>query len=1523
MSLKFIEQLKNWPVFMTCLLLIGVGSTQVSAASSIAIDQQPTSMDYKAMQRGCLLAYYPSLNQARVAVDMQLAKVRLSRIVDWGKQINHATVSIMPADASEVLATTQLTVEQGVSGASLMTLPQLEGQYIAQFTLVTPDQSVKIDVPFTRERFAWENNQLGITDEVFAPFTPVKAAENGKVEIVDRRYELDGLGLMQQVTALNRPLLASPMTLQYELADGKVVTVEPGALNRTDSASTHATYVGKAQTPQMQIDSLITVEFDGMTKVQWTLTPGENDLTIKRMWLNIPIRSSMARLMHNVTDTNRVHHIGPTPQGQGVVWTSSDARRQAAWANSFNAYLWLGNETRGLAWFAENDKDWITEKSGSTRPIQQIVRDENTTHIQVNFINMPSKLNRVRTIVFGLQASPTKPQPEGWRVRDPMPPGMSGPVNSWGAIQCAAKSPYKDSWEVVDKINEGRRTGKVDRQWYKDWAAKNNPPLVHGRIDWVKRTLYLADREARRGTDIPALTYFEEMRASTIEKPWTTFQDEWGTDTFTDRQWPDEAVMRRGFNASPYALISFPQSYRDMGLYYADQWLKRGVGLYCDNTYPQVCYDPLTSNAYVTEDGSVQPALSIWSQRAYQKRIWNLLQEHRKTATLPLEWSIHMTTTLLLPLQTFATIQLDYEFNATEPANPDYIRTTMLGTKCGNLPYALHHLAGRYNPLLKKLSKSHVRLIEWGMRRVHELAPAHDPGREYRELEDILHGFGYGESGIPSYRYWDDLPVAQVDNDQVKWMLVHNPKAQQALIILASWDPKDVQVALRLLPQLTEGKSQSWQFIDARTGESIDAVDQQTATVTLPAPYGVRVLLAYASQSKPQVNWTWRDPKVIANELAPVTEKPTLAKNKVTNSVLPEGDPYRGVDEKRLLFKDDFEAGISSKWVNDTGLKVHTLTLENGEQRKVGRITDSRARIFTPPIAGKSHDEKIIEQALSQWKDYAFRFRFRLGAIVSDQSDASMVTSFFRVDWHNHRPTVNHPSEYKLAYIQAYRPNMTWRVDGPRVAWNGKQPFFDMENMTVGTGLSNLGSRIDQNWHELEVRTVGDRSQVRLDGKVIIDAKDQRAPSGGIGITTLWNHRAQPEFIDIDDVVVWQINAIDQSYDHHEKSQQQQPIFAQSANIPPLVDGKLDDVIWQRMQATGYNNTGPWYRYIHRSDKVELPVNPRQSWVSYDEKKLYIAMHATTSDIMALKPGPPGNPYSGDGLEIHLKNDDVYLQCGLDFSGQLGPGNLTNVTNFSRIEYAVHTGNDHWTAEIAIPWDMVKVNPASKPHLLLNMAANMSYQEHDTWLPLTLTPGQFNVILDGRQLILDEPVAPVTAITPSRNAPKIDGKLDEEVWQFIEKSDRHIGGWQQADGQPLTRPRTLYLASDDKQFYVAMTIDLSNDNTIVGSQGLPEQGDHLQIDLENFSFGVDLTGKPLQILLPYQLPMETAVTQTDSQLTLEMAVPWEHLGGKPETGQTIRINFSGLDSVDGFVTWQQATDFRDILRFGQMMLIQP
>lgn len=1472
-----------------------------------------TAAQKQAWLRGCLLAYYPSDSQARVAVDFSMVRVRLASVADMAQKVDKVHVAILSSDGGQPLAQTTLNVTDGRSAPQTIALPPLQGDYIAQFTIPVNGTKVVVDQPFQREKFAWENNQLGVTDAVYAPFKPVVANANGQVQVVDRTYQLNGLGLFEQVESLGQALLAEPMTLRYKLASGETGEIKPTQLTLESTSNAKAVYRGQGVSPIVRIEAEATVEFDGMVKVQWTLRPGQKSAMIDRMWLNIPLKPQAAELMHNITDGNRIHHAGRIPKGDGVVWTSAEARRQAAWQNTFNPYLWLGRETRGLAWFAENDKDWLTERDGSDKPIQQVVRTADAVSMQVFFINTPSKIEREHHIVFGLQASPTKPRPEGWRKRDPMPPAMSGPVNAWGAIQCAAKAPYKKAWEVPEKINEARRTGEYDREWFERWAEEHNPPLVHGRINWVDRTTHFAKREARSGPDQPALIYFEEMRASTIEPDWQTFQDEWGTVNFTDRNWPDESVMRRGFNASPAAGVTFVPSYRDFGAYYADQWLQRGIGLYWDNTYPQVSYDTQTSVAYVTDDGEIQPALTIFNQREYQKRIWNLLQQYRAHSDMPLEWSVHMTSTLLLPLQTFATIQLDHELNLARPAEPDYIRTTMLGLKCGNLPFALHELSGRNNPVLEPFREMYRERIEWGMRRVHEIAPSHSPGRAYQPFESILRGFGYGQPDVQLMHYWDTTSPIKVDPQQVKWLALESAKHEQTLLILSSWLDQSVRATATFA---VESDGQPLRFIDAETGQAIESAEGQSVDIEIPGPYGVRLVLAYPADAKADITWPLRDPAEITAERQPRPDSDTATKNKTATAK--DLDPYRGIAQERILFREDFEDGLNPEWmqVQDVEIVTAKTTGKQADESSnhVARITERKQRLVSPPVAFGDAEAAASEQTMQPWRNYAMRMRFRVGEIEEDSQDPARVATLFQLLWRHH-PTEAYRGEAQLLYFQIDRSSNEWRIDGPRVAWPPKQQLFDPAKTTVAPPMRGMGLPVDQQWHELEVRLVEDRTQVRFDGQVMFDGRDARAPRGGFIITSLWNQRATPTFLEIDDVVAWSIDRMEPTSSHP-------PITASRVEQAPTIDGKLDDATWSQLRHMPGTDVGPWYLLKRKSDEKPLPDVPRQAWLAYDDENLYIAMQAQTPDAMALRPGPPGNPFRGDGMEVHLKTDGGdYLLFGIDIDGQIGAGLWNTVESLDQIEREIQILGNQWTAELAIPWRITGTSPeqgTTPPRL--NLAANQAYQGHDSWQPLTITPGQFDVRNSGRRLQWS--LAPQNAIVaqPASQPPKLDGSLDDTLWRQAAENGATASHWQTTNGQSLAHPRTAYFAFDDQHLYVAVSAKTPHVAGPITSDGQPMQGDNVRLDFPDYALGVDATGRPLNILLPYLIPVKSAASQSKEGWSVELAIPWEQIGGRPKAQVALPFNIAGHDSSEGFVTWQPVKDARDINQFGSLLL---
>jgi len=121
-----------------------------------------------------------------------------------------------------------------------------------------------------------------------------------------------------------------------------------------------AVYRARAECPAVGLEAVSAIEPDGMMKVTLKLLPVKAAPALKRLSLEIPLRDEMATLMHEDTASLRLNYSGALPSGEGAVWTSKQPKKYAQWLNAFTGCIWLGGPERGLAWFAENDKGWIT-----------------------------------------------------------------------------------------------------------------------------------------------------------------------------------------------------------------------------------------------------------------------------------------------------------------------------------------------------------------------------------------------------------------------------------------------------------------------------------------------------------------------------------------------------------------------------------------------------------------------------------------------------------------------------------------------------------------------------------------------------------------------------------------------------------------------------------------------------------------------------------------------------------------------------------------------------------------------------------------------------------------------------------------------------------------------------------------------------------------------------------------------------------------------------------------------------------
>jgi hypothetical protein len=419
-------------------------------------------------------------------------------------------------------------------------------------------------------------------------------------------------------------------------------------------------------------------------------------------------------------------------------------------------------------------------------------------------------------------------------------------VVPFGGLQCASQAPLRDDWQIADKILACRGGQSLDEAWLSQYVQQHKPPLVHGTWDWQSSVRHFAGRAKDVGPHRPLTVYQEEMAAATPRPEFAVFQDEWlAHPEASARVVLDTADLDQGYSSlGRPADVTFGPSYRDFGCWFADQWLRRGVSLYWDNTFPHLSTNIYTTDAYPAEDGQVQPCLILWNQRQYHQRVWHLLQEWRRRRPEPLEWVLHMTNTLVLPIHTWGTADLDHELSRKEPFAPDWLRTETTGRQIGNLPLSLYAVVGSENRVLRRLAETlpqrDVDLIrdraEWGMRVVHEIQ---HPG----PLDKLLTDFGYGTDRVVVHPYWAESPVLSVQPEHVKWLVLASPSQQRVLVVLASWSAEKTTAQLRLDAKALGFAVVGAKVLDAETGRVIAAALGDSLPLELPGPYGVRLLM--------------------------------------------------------------------------------------------------------------------------------------------------------------------------------------------------------------------------------------------------------------------------------------------------------------------------------------------------------------------------------------------------------------------------------------------------------------------------------------------------------------------------------------------------------------------------------------------------------------------------------------------------------------------------------------------------------
>jgi len=674
---------------------------------------------------------------------------------------------------------------------------------------------------FERHLLPWEGNQLGRSDWLIPPFTPIQIEKN-TLKTILREHTLNGLGLPAQIRAEGETLLQGDGVHLEAVIDGKTHLIKGGALKFTERKPTSARTESAWSVGRLSGKAVGHWDFDGTLDYTLTLDPVDSPVTSLR--LVIPLDDRRCPLMHVTHDGARGSYGGFIPAGQGDVWASTDLKKRVGLIGNYLPYIWVGGESRGLAVFGENDKGWLSDDQ---TPAQQLVRKDGTLSLIYNLVSRPGAWSEPRKIRIGFLATPIKPMPEGWRrwgmwssqnhamwgTPDVFAPGdlsydltCLGTGAFYGALCGACElEPAGEDTAVWEKMAETRKTRKIDSTYLDTWLKANRhkasgeqyfDPTIAGRGGCLWHGF--GQMKNLSGE----VMFYTNPRGSRFDTPaGKTYLNEWYRLPFN---------RKYAFGGGVQYDVDPVESFRDYSLWWYNQMFESGAcqNLYWDDMFLYPNFKDVVSDAYLRPDGKMQPSVGMFNLRELPRRAAILqLERGMRPANL-----VHITSTTMAPLLAFSQICYGWEcsdgtLDYQDRSSRDNIRACSIGRQFGTVPVVMAQVT----------SGAPEKVYDWcdrtgtGVLLTHELRWLRDfpncwmktaEGKHYRggifwkELKKLL-DFGYGKPGVDVHNYWDEGYPLRIPGHETSSLVVSKPGA--ALLVVCDWDKGgDYQVELDL-----------------------------------------------------------------------------------------------------------------------------------------------------------------------------------------------------------------------------------------------------------------------------------------------------------------------------------------------------------------------------------------------------------------------------------------------------------------------------------------------------------------------------------------------------------------------------------------------------------------------------------------------------------------------------------------------------------------------------------------------------
>ena len=734
---------------------------------------------------GLSVALNPIRDYIRVSADyVNFAKVA---------QVSQAVVTVKDAARGDVVTVKSLPLDDRLYTRGFVNMPGLKnGEYAVTIDVLDKDGKAlraPLKSGFVKKdatKFPFWRTKCGNWEKVLDPWTPVRG-DAGKVSVWGRDMAVGAAGLPKSFVSQGDELLAKPMALEAEFADGtKAVAELDGKAKKTFDKDFRKTFETTSKVGSLAVRTKSIVEYDGMYKVEMTIEPPKGGAQVKSLRMRLPLAAKHARYVYGKGAEIRsgfdMRWLPEAGDKDGVIWTSRRVDSNPMWVGDFIPYVWVGDDKAGLCWFADSDRGWVPNDDV---PAIQMYRAGKGVDVVFNLISSDFTIDAPRTVVFAFEGSPVKPlapdaRTEGWWCGYTFKFGWG----SWVYPECGG-----------DLI----------------WQSRVNT------VDPVKCRKHVLEHRKAGCLAVPYFEYntMENVSQKTLPDPASGVTRDKPLDLNGVKEYFGDA-----WKMDSGSILCYCDSFQDFVIWNLDDWIKTSDidGWYLDNVRP--CYTANIEDGYGYRlpDGRVQPEYNMFQMRKFFLRLRAVFQENGKKRSHIVN---HMTNNMILPWNGACDVGYDGEANVIffgqrkDGVHPtdfmdvwteERLFTAYPGMWGVNVNF-MHEYQGDWHALAPSNAKEAARMLDKVFRAydaavmLYDALPTGNHNDDPRNLPfwKVRTAFGIDDPSVRFVPFWDGEELGLVSKTKgVKTSAWVKDGKGEALVIVTNWNGDDKPAAAKI-----------------------------------------------------------------------------------------------------------------------------------------------------------------------------------------------------------------------------------------------------------------------------------------------------------------------------------------------------------------------------------------------------------------------------------------------------------------------------------------------------------------------------------------------------------------------------------------------------------------------------------------------------------------------------------------------------------------------------------------------------